>query len=822
LAIKSIKRRLTKNVRNWFQRSKNSAQGATFHVVQGDAANATKNWPQAIEHYTKALVISPNLTPIWVQLGHGYRETDQFEPAEQSYLRALGIEPDNQDAKFFLDITRAELARRKRAAQPMTPSEEAWEAPEPPEFSFYPRDLPSSWAYPDDDCDEGEQALLRFSGRVLGRHPHEKVRLDSIARTLMAFEAISRPWVHADTSPVEGALEAFVPSPAGSFSQFEQASSKLFGNNTGIELADIWFVNSRLLRLRLEPYRALNAPVHTLRCFQYDPDNLQDLLILADQALSTDVPSFFDVKLASPFLPVCFVVHGCNAEILSLTMLQFPSLCRGGFHFGELLNLAGRKTYLQALQDVGASFLQAALTREGRPAIKRIVVDLDTATGTERIFQKSLQLWLTHALGLSISVGHVPEGTDREVTAYLTGAATCTPVEPVLRPDCAAFLRLSADAIPSLQTLMVDFDKGAGSGAAAFVLASASDGKPKYVLRPPYGRSEADRHFQGTKTFPIIEPGVPADRPQKDAGNRPSGVAAIRFCRFLAPDEAQLVAPLPLGLQGIQKTGITGRIVTSPVSVVHSYSGDEKTLAAILQALALQHGGDELRVLVAGSAADADCILSLLRRFFATRGHFVPCPDDDQEGARLNRAAEQVDTDFLLVIGDTILLHDPCTTSALSSLLSDAAVASASCMLIGPQASGKTTKLDLMSAGYFPSAMPGTEVGQMSLVNGDVLLNLPHGTWPTAANSSRMFMVKSGQWRQLGGFTDQRSQLEELGTLFWTRARAEGSTHLLTTAVSASVLPAAGKTTTDRRTALPLLASDDTTELAVTVKRLVA
>lgn len=814
MTINRIRRHLAKQIRYWRFDNRNSGGRATFHVSQGDAHNARRDWPQAIEHYRKALAISPNLVPIWIQLGHGLRETNQFEQAEQSYLRALEVEPDNEDAKFFLGVTRSELKKGEEGKEQegssfSVPAEAPGEASEPPEFRFHPRDIPSSWVRPEDCSGQEGMSVLRLSGQALGLLPPDAVQAEGIVQTMRAFHAISRPGVAADVASTD----------AAGYVSFQTFGSG-FGNGAGVDLADIWFVNSRTLRLRFKPDNALQGPFAILRCFQYDPQDLQRLLLLTEQPLSSDIPTFVDVTTANPYFPLAFAVCTENAEIVSLSVLPFPSLCRGGLHFGELLSTGGIKPYLQALEEVNCNLLQAALKRDGRPATGRIEIDLDAATGTERIFEKSLQFWLSEVLGLSMGIGAAPQDMDRAVLAYLASAVTCDPAASIAHVDRNVLLRLPADAVPSLHSLMADWDGGAGSHAAPFALASVVDGAPKYLLSPPSIPSGADGQPQDVRTFPVFEVRGAQDGPHSGVGETAPPIAAIRFRHLVNLDEAQLLAPFPLGIKIAQEFGVCERIATPTISVIHHFSGDEKVLAAILEALSLQQGGDTLQVLVAGSENDADRVGLLLDRFFPSRSHFICCPEEENEGARLNRAAAQAEAEFLLVLGDAVLLHDPSTVPALSSLMKALGVASATCILTGLQNSNKTTKLGPVSSGYFPFI---GSAGDVSVEIGEILLNLPRAIWPTTVNSSRLFMVGKEEWRRIGGFADQRLALEELGTPFWARSIAEGRSHMVTTAVSASLLPVTESVVSRYRAASQFLPSvAEASRLSLTIKRLVA
>lgn len=83
----------------------NLGEKCTFHVSQGDVANARKDWLTAIKHYKSALDINPTLTATWIQLGHCYRETGNLGAAQIAYGKAEELDPANDDGLFFLGVT---------------------------------------------------------------------------------------------------------------------------------------------------------------------------------------------------------------------------------------------------------------------------------------------------------------------------------------------------------------------------------------------------------------------------------------------------------------------------------------------------------------------------------------------------------------------------------------------------------------------------------------------------------------------------------------------------------------------------------------------
>ncbi len=782
----------------------------TFHVSEGDAHNARREWSAAIDHYKQALAINPALTAIWIQLGHGQRETGLLEDAERSYQRASETDPDNQDAKFFLGVTREELARRgevrEEPAALNVPGEPPCEAPEPPEFRFCPANVPADWKRPLDWDREKGSGMVYESGLALGVIPVSGA-VDDIAPTLRAFQIISFPWNSA-----AAAERSDVPGPVSAFS---------FGSMAGFRLADIWFVNRRMLRLRLEPDRTAEGEFRIVRCFQRDPGDLQRLLLLAEQPVATDLATFIDVVTANPYFPLLMSVCTGRGEILAVTLLPFPSLCRGGLHFGELLAASGRP-YLQSLEEAGGRLLETLLQHGGRCGIGRVEIDLDSAAGTERIFDPALRKWLTSVACITVGVGHVPADMHEGVRAYLTGAITSESDTTVSREE-GLLLRMPADAVPSLQSIVGSNDQRIGKGRqpAAFVLASSVDGLPKWLLSPPPSGFDPADAFGNNPVFPTLE--VPrSGNSRRSVFGADEGVAqpvaAIRFRRLLHPEEAQLLAPSALETDGRNAAGMV-----PSVSVVHNFSGDKDVLAAVLQSLALQSVGGDLEVLVAGTDADESSVTPLLDHLFSARGRFIRCPAEEAEGARLARAAAAVERELILFLGDAILLHDRRTVARLASLVGPANVASASCMLVGPRNANKTTKLGPVPTARFPSVGqpdPSTAVGYEKC---DVLLTLPPGEWPAALNSSRLFLVRRSEWERIGGFAASSGAGEELATLFWSASVSQGQCHLFTTAISACLLPTAGETVQALQPAaesLPLF--HDAVKVSLNLRRLVA
>ncbi len=72
------------------------------HLARGDRARDRRNWPAAARSYERFLRRRPNNAPIWVQLGHMYKEAGRYASAAKAYQKALNLAPE--DAEIHLQI----------------------------------------------------------------------------------------------------------------------------------------------------------------------------------------------------------------------------------------------------------------------------------------------------------------------------------------------------------------------------------------------------------------------------------------------------------------------------------------------------------------------------------------------------------------------------------------------------------------------------------------------------------------------------------------------------------------------------------------------
>src|SRR5688572_11086538 len=112
-----------------------------------------------------------------------------------------------------------------------------------------------------------------------------------------------------------------------------------------------------------------------------------------------------DVSLVNAFAPLLLVLTTPQAELISASLLPFPSLCRGGAHYAELCAVGKEVTYVANARSVSQALLKELLEREGSAkdfAIGRFEVDVTHTTGTGRIFRSEIREWLASVMQVDV------------------------------------------------------------------------------------------------------------------------------------------------------------------------------------------------------------------------------------------------------------------------------------------------------------------------------------------------------------------------------------------------------------------------------------
>jgi hypothetical protein len=560
------------------------------------------------------------------------------------------------------------------------------------------------------------------------------------------------------------------------------------GAEASCELVDAWFLNDCDIRARLRATQGRPGAKRVLRCYQYDPTGERGLALLGEWPVPLGELGLVDIATQNPYCPVLFVLSTQAGEILSLSLLPFPSLCRGGTHYGELLAVAPDLPYLEAIRSVSGTLLESRLRASVSPV--RVEVDLTTATGAERIFSLHLRQWWLRSLKVEVA-SRGPVSSTEGPLSYLE-EALCTPASSDAEPSLV--LSLSADAVPSLTSLIAPALAHHAARPGAFVIADTLDAAPKWLVSPPDVQpSLATLQPQG-RGFPTST--SPTSIDDTLAGQAASAQAfplAIRFCDLSDPAPARLMMPLALEKRG-PLLPETHSVADARVSVLYHPSGAPGTpgnLQVFLESLELQKRVSIEEVVVLLPEVDYQALTAareILERHVGARGRVVAYPSGSGYGTRLNDAVASARGELLLIADGGIILHDPRTLATLAGLAQHEKTAAASCMLL--QCTERAAApVRFHSAGYFPVADLGSEEQQ-----GGQLRTAPHpgrlppATWPVAATSSKLLMVRAETWRQIGGFGAAGFGRMECDFEYGSRTTMQGYFHFCTSVISATML----------------------------------
>lgn len=699
-------------------------------------------------------------------------------------------------------------AAAARPAVPAVPTEPAAAAADP--LSRAPvQATRATWLQHRDLSRKAGLLSLELSGLMLGTTPVERkspadvwTAIGAAAEAVVIFcramgkDAREALRCYAGDSPFDLGSRLDTPTgpPEGPVASFESCAA-------GVAVVDIWYVNDRDLRLRFARARTGVDQAFVARFFQYDLSS--DRLLLAGESLLGGCEAeFADVAMMNPFSPVLMTLTSPDAQLLSASLLPFPSLCRGGVHYGELCAVGREASYLENLRTVSRGLLAEMLGGALAFSVARVEVDLQGAIGSERMFSTDIREWLAAVMHVAVRPANASADDHPKTRSHLERGLAAVPVahrqglaERIAARERAGVVGLTvpADGVPTLHGL-VSRRLGVGAGKArvgSFVMARSSTATPRWsVTLPPMGEELlALQPANAGIGFPVITRLSPGG----EHGVRQSVDAAplaVQFFDSRGRHAASLIMPVAPDAPGpLLRTNGNGEAAT--ISVILASRGDGiGPFAALLDSLRLQSVAGRLEIVAIADRANAGAregTEKALRRFFPDKYRLVDLASGGGHSERINRAAEHATGRFLLIVGADVALHDPRTLQTLRVMADPPNVASAGCVLLQTTAAKKGPVPALRSGGIFLSRGSSADPSDAVFSERDCLEMFPLATYPVAANSSALFMARSDVWRTLGGFDarafpDARADID-----YGVRAIARGFQHLCTSVISAEL-----------------------------------
>jgi hypothetical protein len=423
-------------------------------------------------------------------------------------------------------------------------------------------------------------------------------------------------------------------------------------------LVDAWYVNSAQLRTR---WAGECLPL-VVRAFQHDPDD-QGKLSLVGEALVCTPIDVVDSFLLNPYLPLLFVFAEADGALRGARLLTFPSLCRGGVHYSELIYLNGSEDVESSIDPLAVSDrLAEQLYRRIRsndiPVVTSIAVDLDGADYRGVLFLPEFKTWLERVIRVAV----VPHSGDGPPPAQsLVDAVTVHP--SAKRADAGATLIVSHDAIPTIAAMTMPraaLGSEVAQASVPFFIASADPSGPAVLVEPPAETADIAGRIQTAR---------PAGRPRATntvgSGLLPAfPPSVIQPASETGVTDADLFAPIapPQRSAAIVRQRITWLIETP------GWQRDD--LAATLESLALQNGAESDEVAFVGPVERT--LLSAAKGRFANARTF--------NGIEVT--VSKLETPLAGFVNTGIILHDSRTAQTFASLLASDSVETASCILI--------------------------------------------------------------------------------------------------------------------------------------------
>lgn len=557
------------------------------------------------------------------------------------------------------------------------------------------------------------------------------------------------------------------------------------------KLVDAWYAAGRTLRLRLGEDDKPGASLLVLRAFQAQPDSGSAPTMVAEAALDGTVPGFVDLNLVSAFMPVLLVLSEAEGQATEIGLLPFPSLCRGGMHYAELVGIAQVSNPIQRLQAQSDHFARAVMAAGsgGLPLVGSIKVALRGASGAEPIFASGISAWIARVFNVSVSAAASGEaaGAGGE---YLTRAlAERGPAQDEDGRSGQCSLLLPPDCIPTISALTAV----AGNAAAAvrpgsFFVTDGLSARPRLSVQLPRVMPDllALQPDWALPAFPVLEPQAAENQAPGLAEAAAAGDFPHLAIRFVGGGETNRAAMLMPLAPDAARPVIAGAAAETGIDVVIRAT-TPKALATAVGSLLAQRGVSIafVRAEHAGSAAAAPALQAVLDALAPGRGDVLTLTGHSPVGPGAIIAGS--DNHHTLVIDDAVVLHDPRTLETLLALLRDGKTASAGCVMLRDAVARRGSALQFESGGYFPSHVSLLASPRLILSLPDLRGALPAASYPVAANDPALVLLSNAALLAAGDPDDPLEASGLANLAFSLGALAAGYRHLCTSAVRATV-----------------------------------
>ena len=570
-------------------------------------------------------------------------------------------------------------------------------------------------------------------------------------------------------------------------------------------LSDIWFSNDFKLKVRIEREDSVQAAVCVMRCYQFN-QRQNALHICSESQVEQDGITFLDIDLINPYYPLLFISTSEQGELFGITFLPFPSLCRGGMHFGELSSVGQRPEYLANLKYI-SNFLVSELigSKDNKSkvkqtfAISRLTIDLRGAMGSEKIFSSPVKDWLVNIMKISAQPHDTGVELD-ETQTYLASALTEKTTFKERQSEEALTLTIAANSLPTVSALVTKkriIDGGKTQQNGSYIVADFVTGAPKSIITMP--SKGDDLLVLQSKHHPLSYPTIRRESLVDNASTvelQPQPPLAVSFPLAEKNNEASLLQPtapdyseplLQVSLSDEEKNELSLSVLLcleKPVDKTYGFfqSLSHQTIASVVHLVVVvtQWNNDELKELEAA-----------LNQLFENR-YSVINSSAVNRSTQLNLAAKEAKGSHYLIVDETALLHDPRTLETLYLVASKGddkeEIASVACVLLREISLKKGSEVRFHSGGIYISHLSFQSTPNVVFNEPYTLTAFPHATYPVIANSFRLILVNAKAWNKVGGLDTEHLLEHRYDLDFCLQTFNQGYKHLCTSLVTASSL----------------------------------
>ena len=454
-------------------------------------------------------------------------------------------------------------------------------------------------------------------------------------------------------------------------------------NRGELVIVDAWFANPIELNLRVSGTTGMTAAA--LRAYQ--PEASGCWLNCGEAAVAGTSETIVRLNLQAHFAPVLLTLIDTSGHLVDSTLLVFPSLCRGGVHFGELAGSSCDAGMLVAAREWSLGLLNkhiAASTGGPTTALSHIEIGIDGANGTEPALDSDLLNWLISDLGVNVTVrsANVNDSSIAAIKAEVTALGSPTAPRPA-----GACLVLAPRSVPTLGALFAtNGDLVGGACRTLYMDAEAGSVTHRFDYLQNAELTDCLTPTQGR-----LMPGLRGNIP--DGTSTSLNVTDMIDLAIYWPETppAAVQAFFPSGAADISAP-LKATAQARPLSVIVDATSGQVDISALLISIdALRNAFDIKSVIVChapGKQPNPPEVPEVLAN--KVRIISVSSKAGTRRLSEALQAANAVEcANRVLVLDETVVLHDARVADQLWSACELEGVGSASCPLVSEVAGAK-------------------------------------------------------------------------------------------------------------------------------------